>query len=45
MYWREASAAMEAGVLAEWFDLPLWHRAWIIATVENKNELSGALYG
>jgi len=42
MEWREASAAYEANALASWFDLPDWHRAWIVATVETKTDIGNA---
>jgi hypothetical protein len=45
MEWRAASAAYEAGCLADWFDLPAWHKAWIIAAVETKSDISNAVYG
>lgn len=34
MYWRSASAALKAGCLHVWHELPLWKQAWIIAAVE-----------
>jgi len=34
MWYRGASAALKANVLLEWPYLPAWHKAFIIATVE-----------
>ncbi len=43
MEWREASAAYEANALAIWFELPIWQRTWIIATVETKVDIGNAV--
>ena len=40
MEWREANAAYEANALAFWFELPAWHKAWIVATVETRNDIA-----
>jgi hypothetical protein len=43
MDWREASAAYEAGLLGKWPALPKWHKEWIIAIVETKSDIQGAM--
>ena len=43
MWWREASAAYEAGCLVEWFNLASWQREWIIAVVETKADIQSAM--
>jgi len=43
MFWREASAAYEAGCLSQWFNLPIWQREWIVATVEMKVDIHNAI--
>lgn len=43
MYWREATAALEAGVMHVWDTLPPHTKTWIIATVETKREISAAM--
>ncbi len=40
MWWRAANAAYEAKCLAEWPYLEPWHKAWIIAIVEEKVEIA-----
>ena len=43
MWWREASAAYEAGCLADWFNLSIWEREWIVAVVETKADIAQAM--
>lgn len=40
MWWREATAASQAGVMGEWWELPAWWRAWVIATKEIERDIS-----
>ena len=43
MWWRSSSAALTAGCMAQWPYLPRWHKAWIIATVEEDIEIKNSL--
>jgi len=45
MWWRSANAALKAGLLGQWPMLPAWHKAWIIATVEEDILLHNTLSG
>lgn len=40
MYWREARAASQAGALGNWWNLPAWWRAWIVAITEIETDIS-----
>lgn len=40
MYWREASAASKAGELGNWWNLPPWWRAWIVAVKEIETDIN-----
>jgi hypothetical protein len=42
-FWREASCALEAGVLDKFFKMDYMTRALIVATVETKQSLSSAV--
>ncbi|MHC4195401.1 MAG: hypothetical protein ACYSQZ_05580 [Planctomycetota bacterium] len=45
MWWRGANAALKAGKLDVWPYLPAWHKAFIIATVEEDVTIYNALNG
>ena len=40
MFWREESAAYEAGCIGQWHLIPDWRKAIIVAVHENKVEMS-----
>ncbi len=42
-FWREASCALEAGVLDRFFTLDYMTRALIVAVVETKQSLNSAI--
>lgn len=45
MWWRGATAALRAGKLDIWPYLPAWHKAFIIATVEEDILIHNVLNG
>jgi hypothetical protein len=45
MWWRGANAALKAGKLDIWPYLPAWHKAYIIATVEEDILIHNVLNG
>jgi hypothetical protein len=45
MWWRGANAALKSGNMDKWPYLPAWHKAFIIATVEEDILLNNALGG
>jgi hypothetical protein len=45
MFWRESRAALKAGVMGQWHTMPKWQKEWIIATIEQEQEINNRFGG